>query len=234
MGCISDSLSLYGRANCVEEFGLWTLLLCCFTSCLGSCPQHRGTGRDLESLEKQSPGSQQWDTELPWHKQLENIFFFFFFLSPESSWKKIWIGLCKIMYSIVKSGIRNGDVTLLFSITRKIYLILEVVLSQEIIWKSHNSHCICSFLHHQIFCWAKRRLERLLCHVFQCNELISATKSIWETRQSHSSRQISIDMWLLMALFCLFPINILMSKFLRRTSWGKSKFYLKGEKISKK
>lgn len=59
--------------------------------------------------------------------------FFFFFLSPESSWKKIWIALCKIMYSIVKSGIRNGDVTLLFSITRKIYLILEVVLSQEII-----------------------------------------------------------------------------------------------------
>lgn len=33
----------------------------------------------------------------------------------------------------MKSEIRNGEVTLLFSITRKVYLILEVVLSQEII-----------------------------------------------------------------------------------------------------
>lgn len=180
MACISDSLALCGQANRMEEFGLLTLLLCGFTSCPGSCSQHCSTGRDLEPFRKQSPGNQKWDTELARQIQSENIFFFF--LSLESSWKKIWIALSKNTYSIAKSGIRKGDVTLLFSITRKVCLILEVVLSQEIIWTSHNSRYIYSFLHHQIFCWAKRRLEMLSCHVFQSNELISATKSIWETR----------------------------------------------------
>lgn len=56
-----------------------------------------------------------------------------FFLSLESSWKKIWIALYKNTYSVVKSGTKKGDVTLLFSITRKVHLILEVVLSQNII-----------------------------------------------------------------------------------------------------
>lgn len=62
-GCICDSLSLCGPADHTEEFGLLTLLLCSFTSCVGSCLEHPGTGRDAELLRKQSLGSQRGTTQ---------------------------------------------------------------------------------------------------------------------------------------------------------------------------
>lgn len=95
-----------------EEFGLLTLLLCCFTSCVGSCPEHHGTGRDAELLRKQSLGSQHGTQELPRQTESQNISVFF-----ESSWKKIWTALCKNIYSIKKFRIRKGNVTIIFQST---------------------------------------------------------------------------------------------------------------------